>query len=87
METVQLIPLVRLPSGAAVRAERIIIIARKEIGQYRILFDRNPFHVDIDIIDLEYLVRLGAVQDIDPAIMADIEKNSASKESKIEVAG
>lgn len=59
---VTLMPLIELPSGVSVRPDKIVFIARKEIGQYMLVMEGIGIAPQIDGRDLEVLRGLGVIQ-------------------------
>lgn len=57
-----LMPLVLLPSGVSIRADKIVFIARKELNQYVCFMENTPASPNISGQDLDVLKALGVVQ-------------------------
>lgn len=61
-EAQQLLPLLMLPSGVAVRPDKIRVIARKEINEFVLFVEGSGAAPHVTGKDLDVLIEFGVVQ-------------------------
>lgn len=59
---ITLMPLVQLPSGTAIRADKVLFIARQELGKYVAVMDGVSQHPILTLDDMNFLRDMGCIQ-------------------------
>lgn len=68
---VTMMPMVQLPSGVAIRADKILFISRKEINQYVAFMENAPQAPLLTGDDVDMLRAIGAIQGQPPEAASD----------------
>lgn len=61
-----MMPMMQLPSGVAIRADKILFIARAEINKYVAFMDGTPQNPFLTGEDLDVLRQIGCIQGTEP---------------------
>lgn len=59
---ITLMPMTQLPSGVVIRADKILFIAREEIGKYVAWIENSSRAPFLTVDDIDFLRGMGAIQ-------------------------